>query len=169
MQSILDSYGPLVPQINFIAAWVGICVGLVGGALIGLRFHSEQWLGGYASWPRRLVRLGHISCFGIALLNLGFGVTVQSLGLIDDPAAVGWGLALPSMLLIVGAITMPIVCTLAAWRKPMRQLFPVPVLSLVTAAVTLTVQLLSTLVIAATTAVQAHAENSWPTFAQLLN
>jgi predicted exporter len=39
-----------------------------------------------------------------------------------------------SWALVVGGITMPLCCGLAAWRKPMRNLFPVPVLSLLLGA-----------------------------------
>ena len=36
--------------------------------------------------------------------------------------------------MIVGAVTMPLLCFLTAWRKPFRHLFPVPVLSVLVAA-----------------------------------
>ena len=36
-------------------------VGVVSGATIGLFFHREAFLGGYDTWRRRLVRLGHPS------------------------------------------------------------------------------------------------------------
>jgi len=35
-----------------------------------------------------------------------------------------------SLLFIAGTITMPLVCFLSAWRKPLRHLFPVPVASI---------------------------------------
>ena len=107
---------------NICAAWIGILLGCLAGAVIGLFFAREDWMGGYGSWRRRLVRLGHISFFGIAFLNISFALTARSLG-IDD------GLGVASVLLIVGAVTMPLVCFLAAWRKPLRHAFPVPALS----------------------------------------
>ena len=45
---------------NLWAAWIGIIAGMLSGAALGLFFHEESWLGGYGSWPRRLLRLGHI-------------------------------------------------------------------------------------------------------------
>ena len=42
-------------------------------------------------------------------------------------------LAAFAVLLIAGAVTMPLVCYLAAWRKPLRHLFCVPVTSLAVA------------------------------------
>ncbi len=114
-------------EFNLWVAWIGILLGLLTGTVQGLFFHREQWLGGYASWPRRMLRLGHISFFGIAFLNLAFANTLYLLG---DAAS-----AKPvSLLLVVGGVLMPAVCYLAAWRKPLRHLFFLPVLSLLGAA-----------------------------------
>ena len=106
--------------VNLYAAWAGILLGIVAGAVQGMFFHGENWLGGYASWPRRLARLGHISFFGLAFINLAFALTVR---VFEVRSAV----ALPSVLLVVGAATMPLCCYLSAWRKPFRHLFIVPV------------------------------------------
>lgn len=111
---------------NVWAAWIGILLGLSSGVIQGLFFDREDWLGGYGSWPRRLTRLGHISFFGVAFLNLAYADTVGLLAASDVPLA--------SMLLIAGAVLMPLVCYLAAWRKPLRHLFPLPVLCLLGAA-----------------------------------
>ena len=43
-------------NINLWAAWIGILLGLASGTLQGLCFHRDNWLGGYGSWPRRLMR-----------------------------------------------------------------------------------------------------------------
>jgi hypothetical protein len=107
---------------NLVAAWVGFLLGSLAGLTTGLFFHGETWLGGYGSWRRRMIRLGHIAFFGLGFLNLGFAFTVQTLGL-------NAGIALPSTLLIVGAATMPLVCYLSAYRKPFRNLFFIPALS----------------------------------------
>jgi hypothetical protein len=103
--------------------------GVVSGALIGLLFHRDDWMGGYASHRRRLTRLGHISFFGIGFLNLSFAATVAELHLH------GPYLAIASWALLTGAITMPLCCFLCAWRKPLRHLFPVPVLAVTTGVV----------------------------------
>ena len=65
-------------QINLALAWVGILLGFGSGFLLGLNFQKENWLGGYNSWKRRLYRLGHISFFGLALMNLAFYFTVKN-------------------------------------------------------------------------------------------
>lgn len=96
--------------------------GVVSGALIGLFFHKDQWLGGYGSFRRRLTRLGHISFFGLGFLNLFFGLSLQAVPLPQLHAQVA------SLGLILGAVTMPACCFLAAWREPFRHLFPIPVI-----------------------------------------
>ena len=87
-------------MINIGAAWIGFLLGGVAGAVPGLFFYDKEWLGGYASWRRRMIRLGHIAFFGLGFLNLGFGLTCRSLALES-------GVGLASALLIVGAIAMP--------------------------------------------------------------
>jgi hypothetical protein len=113
-------------DLNLSVAWFAIFLGLASGTLIGLFFHQEDWLGGYGSWRRRLVRLGHISFFGTGLLNLAFALSAAHLRL--DPVP-----RVASAAFITGAIAMPLVCFLSAWREPFRYLFFIPVLSLIVA------------------------------------
>jgi hypothetical protein len=115
-----------MPTLNLIAGWFGMLAGVLSGAIIGLFFHQEQWMGGYASYRRRLTRLGHIAFFGLGFLNLIFAATSAQLPLS------GYALATASWALILGAVTMPACCFLSAWRKPLRHLFPIPVLSVTT-------------------------------------
>ena len=42
--------------LNFQVAWIAILAGLLTGAAIGMFFHAEEWLGGYGSWRRRMLR-----------------------------------------------------------------------------------------------------------------
>jgi len=123
-------------MLNLHAAWLGFVAGAVAGACSGLFFHAEDWLEGYASWRRRMIRLAHVAFFGIGLLNLSFALTARSLG---------WesGLEMPSVLLVVGAVTMPTVCYLAAYRTPFRHLFFIPVCSLLIALVLVSWRLLA--------------------------
>lgn len=111
-------------QVNLILAWLWIVLGFIFGAILGLNFHKEGWLGGYASFKRRLYRLSHISFFGLALINLAFFFTVQGLSSVSpllDLAS--WGF-------IIGAITMPISCILMAYY-PATAIFTIPVVSLI--------------------------------------
>jgi hypothetical protein len=105
---------------NLWVGWVAILVGLITGAGVGLFFHDEAWLGGYATWRRRMIRLGHISFIGTGLLNIAFALTLQV-----RPTATS--LPVAAALLALGAVSMPAVCFLAAWHKPFRHWFVVPV------------------------------------------
>ena len=113
-------------QTNVLFAWSWVLCGLVSGTGIGLFFHRQDWLGGYDSWRRRMVRLGHISFLGTGLLNLGYGLSVVALEVSPQPR-------LASAAFIMGAVTMPIVCFLSAWDDRCRHLFFVPVASLLLA------------------------------------
>lgn len=112
-------------ETNLIFAWIWILTGLIAGAIQGLGFHRDEWMGGYDSWRRRLTRLGHIAFMGTAMINLAFAFTVRLFG-VNEPALPWIG-----GLLIVGAVAMPLVCYLAAWRKSFRHLFAIPVIALV--------------------------------------
>jgi hypothetical protein len=105
-------------------AWVWLVLGIVSGMAMGLFFHKPEWLGGYDAWPRRMVRLGHIAFFGTGLLTLAFALTALHIGSRDTLADIC------AMLFIAGSIAMPTVCFLSAWRKPLRHLFAIPVISL---------------------------------------
>jgi hypothetical protein len=110
-------------ETNLYAGWVGFLAGVLSGAALGLGFHRREFLGGYDSFRRRLLRLGHIACFGMGFLNVLFALSVQARPL-PEPwlrlAAAGW---------LVALVTMPLCCALAAWRERWRHLFPVPVLA----------------------------------------
>ncbi len=114
-------------NLNVQAAWISILIGLTFGAGLGLFFHEDTWLGGYFSWQRRMLRLGHISFFGTAFLNLSFAVTLSVLS-IDYPYQIA------SYSLVAGSIAMPLVCVLSALHKPFRHLFFIPVLCLIAGA-----------------------------------
>jgi hypothetical protein len=111
---------------NLVVGWTGILLGLTAGAAMGLFFWREDWLGGYGSWRRRMIRLGHVSFFGLGFINIAFELSVSHLALPRGAA-----LSAASFCLCLGAATMPLVCYLAAWRQPFRHLFFVPVAAVV--------------------------------------
>lgn len=116
-----------VESANVIAAWIGILLGFLSGALLGLFFHRTDWLGGYSSWPRRMIRLGHISFFGLAFVNLAYALSVRHFSM-ETPSP------LPSILFIGGAVTMPVCCYVCAFARGFTWLFVVPVGCLVVAS-----------------------------------
>jgi hypothetical protein len=107
--------------LNLVAGWTAIAGGVISGAVIGLFFHDDRWMGGYGSFRRRLTRLGHISFFGIGFLNLLFATSVAELPVPGAHARVA------SAAFLVAVAFMPACCFLTAWRRPWRHLFPVPV------------------------------------------
>ena len=112
-------------------AWVWILLGLLSGVWMGLRFHDDRWLGGYGSWRRRMVRLGHVSFFGTGGLCLMLAMSERTWFGVSQTSAAFW--------LLAGSVLMPAVCFLSAWRKPFRHLFALPVCSLVWGVTTYTV------------------------------
>lgn len=110
----------MTASLNILAAWLGVAAGVMSGVVAGLFFAGDRFLGGYASWTRRLLRLGHVSFFGIGMLNLAYALTVDYLH---------WAgyHPLPSVSLIAAAVLMPAVCFAAAFHKPARHLFVLPV------------------------------------------
>lgn len=121
-------------MINIWAAWIGFAFGCISGVIPGLFFHKYGWLGGYTSWPRRLIRLAHIAFFGIGFLNLGLGLTCRVLGI--DPGAA-------SVLMLVGAATMPAVCYLSAFKPIFRHLFFIPAGSVLLSIIMFTERMVS--------------------------
>lgn len=106
---------------NLLAGWIAMLAGVISGAVIGLFFHREEWLGGYSSFRRRMTRLGHISFWGLGIINMMFAFSMRA---VEFPAA---NAQVGSVSFILGAVTMPLCCFLTAWREPFRYLFPVPV------------------------------------------
>ena len=115
-------------MINEAFGWAWITLGFLTGFLLGTRFHDEKFLGGYGSWARRLLRLGHVACIALGALNILFALSAARVGL-----SPGW-LRGVSWAFVVGGITMPVCCVLAAWRRELCPLFIVPVAALVFAA-----------------------------------
>jgi len=123
LAALLADAGPVHP-LNWTAGWWLILSGFVVGAGLGLGFHRDDFWGGYDSFRRRTVRLGHIALEALGALNLVFALSPW-----PRPETL-WG-AVASPCFVVGGVTMPLVCFLAAWRKPFRHLFALPVAALV--------------------------------------
>ena len=127
---------PLWIAVNLLVGWAAILVGLLTGAGIGLFFYGEDWLGGYGSWRRRMLRLAHVAMVGTGPLNIAFALTARDEALwIEMDRGLNPAAWLASALLVLGAVAMPLVCLLSAWRKGMRHLFFIPVACLVIAIV----------------------------------
>lgn len=108
-------------RFNLIVGWTSMILGAFSGAIIGLYFHKDDWLGGYASLPRRMLRLGHIALFGLGILNVIFALSLAANPVPSAYASLG------SVGFAVAVVTMPACCFLTAWRERLRLLFPIPV------------------------------------------
>ena len=107
---------------NWYGGWTLVLVAFAVGAAVGLQFQRDEFWGGYTSWRRRMVRLGHIALAALGLFNVVYYY------------APAWN-ALAGVLLLTGGGAMPAVCFLSAWKKPMRHLFFIPVCCLIGAVV----------------------------------
>jgi hypothetical protein len=110
-------------RFNLLVGWTVMVAGALSGAAIGIFFHNEQWMGGYTSFRRRMVRLGHISSFGLGIINVLFALSIAT---ISVPFSYG---RFGSAGFTIAALAMPTCCFLTAWRPGFRYLFPIPVLA----------------------------------------
>jgi hypothetical protein len=112
--------------LNWYFGWGLILSAFVTGALLGLFFHRDDFWGGYSSYRRRIVRLGHIALAALGMMNVLYGLSPWP----DNysPEA-GWA----SICFVIGGVTMPGVCFLSGWWKPLRLLFFIPVTALILA------------------------------------
>jgi len=76
-----------------------------------------------------MYRLGHISFFGLGMVNLLFWLTVQNVPLTGPLTGIA------SWAFIVGAVTMPVCCVVMAHFPKAHPIFAVPVLSLIAGGV----------------------------------
>jgi hypothetical protein len=120
-----------VQDLNLFVGWLAILSGVLSGMIVGLFFHKDQWMGGYGSFRRRMIRLGHISFFGLGFINIMFALSLSMLNL-PTPY-----LRISSVGFIIGVISMPLCCFLTAWRQGFRYLFPIPVGSVLVGIVAL--------------------------------
>ena len=120
-----------IANLNLLAGWIGMLGGVISGAIIGLFFHQEGWMGGYSSFRRRMTRLGHISFWGLGFINVMFALSMRA---VEFPII---NMRVASLGFILGAVTMPLCCFLTAWRESFRHLFPVPVICVLVGVVSL--------------------------------
>jgi len=114
--------------LNWDAGWLLVLAGFATGAVIGLGFHREDFLGGYGSFRRRMLRLGHIACAALGFMNVVFALSPWP----EPGSAIA---AAASTAFVIGGVTMPAACFLTAWRERFRHVFAVPVAALFVAAI----------------------------------
>jgi hypothetical protein len=112
--------------LNWQAGWWLILLSFVTGAGIGLFFHREDFLGGYGSFRRRILRLGHIALAALGMLNVLFSYSAWPVPGTTAATVASFGF-------VAGGIAMPAVCFLTSWQESFRALFFIPVLALLIA------------------------------------
>ncbi len=115
-------------DLNRIVAWTGMAFGAVLGLIMGLWSFDgpvapPNFIGDYTDTPRRRLRLGHIACFGIGILNL---LLVRELPNSGGSPRVARHAA---QAMNFGNIFLPLVLLIAAVYAPAKYLLPVPALS----------------------------------------
>jgi hypothetical protein len=115
-------------MMNWYFGWGLILTAFVTGAILGVFFYRDDFLGGYASFRRRTLRLGHIALAALGIINVLYSLSPMASqpSLRGDVASIGF---------VVGGITMPGVCFLTSWRVGFRYLFFIPVSALIIAVV----------------------------------
>jgi hypothetical protein len=114
--------------LNWQCGWWLVLAAFVTGAVIGLSFHRDDFLGGYDSFRRRLVRLGHIALAALGIMNVVFSLSPWPVPGTSMATAA-------SLCFVAGGVAMPAACFLTAWRKGFRHVFAIPVTALVLAVV----------------------------------
>jgi len=114
--------------LNWYFGWSLVLAAFVTGTGLGLYFHRDDFWGGYSSFRRRLVRLGHIALAALGLINVLYSLSPW-------PVPSTWEAGAASAAYVVGGVSMPMVCFLTGWKKPFRWFFFIPVAALIAAVV----------------------------------
>lgn len=117
--------GPPGLEPNRRIAWTVMSVGALTGLVMGLWSFDGPlavpgWLGDYGSTARRLVRLGHIACFGIGILNLLFVTEAERRSSVTPVTQ--WA----SRCLNLGNVGLPFGLFAAAVAPPLKYALAVP-------------------------------------------
>ena len=105
-----------------------MAVGALTGLVMGLWSFDGPvpvpgWLGDYGSTARRLVRLGHIACFGVGILNLLLAAEAERNAFLGSTSR--WA----SRLMNLGNIGLPLGLFVAAVVPPTKYLLALPAMA----------------------------------------
>jgi len=118
----------ITPVLNWYVGWAMVLTAFATGGLLGLKFHDERFLGGYGSFRRRIIRLGHIALAALGMLNVLFSLAPW-------PRNSVWTTSAASVCLLLGGTSMPAICFLTGWKQGFRNFFFIPVAALMFAIV----------------------------------
>ncbi len=122
----------LSEKTNWAVAYASFAGGALTGLVLGLwsfdgPFEVPAWIGDYGSGSRRLIRLGHIAFFGLAILNL---FVVRDIPKFTRP---GRTRRLALGLMNLGNVLLPLNLLGAGAYSPLKYLLPFPALSVFSA------------------------------------
>ncbi len=105
--------------------WSLFLAGIVYGMILGTfafdgPLAAPDRLADYVATPRRMIRLAHIACMALGLVNVLYGNELGRVPFSDRLARVGSGA------LIVAGLLMPGILTLAAFQPAWKWGLPVP-------------------------------------------
>ncbi len=112
-----------ISKINIIFGWCWLFLGILGAMWMGSHAFAPDWLGGYISISRRLLRLAHIAFMALSLTNVLYGLCMDSVSLPIQLKKVG------SFSMIIAAVSMPLVCLASIASNSFQIFFCIPVLS----------------------------------------
>ena len=116
-------------QLNIVFGWLWMNMGFITGLLMGLKAEQfglnlkqvgPEWLEGYSSVPRRLIRLGHVAFIMLPVLNILFGQFIDATPLTPQWKQIG------SYAMIFGGVGVPVLCFAAAFYRPVKVLLGLP-------------------------------------------
>ena len=113
-------------SLNISGGWILISAGIFSGMVIMPVFLKDSLLGGYASFKRRFIRLGHIAFVVLGIINILYGL-------------MGQGESLP---LLIGAVGMATGCIISGFWEPFKYVLVVPAVLVFYATSTLAWKLL---------------------------
>lgn len=126
-----------VPDLLILHALVGIPLGLAAGALLGPVARRTDGWGGYGSFRRRALRLGHVSLVMLPLLSGFYGLCADNLGTVPRLAQVG------APLWVAASLALSAALGLAAWRERLAsRLLPLPAAATIAGAILLAAAIL---------------------------
>ncbi len=110
-------------KLNIKFGWIWILLGIISGMFLGMfAFNGPLVLSDkmmdYASLPRRILRLDHISFLALGFLNIAYGVTASILE-IKPPKFLSW-------LFIWGAIFMSAFLLVTVFYEPFKYALIIP-------------------------------------------
>ena len=108
---------------NITFGWSWMFIGVLSAMILGIFAFQEGWIGGYGSLPRRFIRLGHVAFMALSIINVLYGLCIDSIGLTDKAKEVG------SYTIIVAAVFMPTISILSAVIPFIQNFYFIPAIS----------------------------------------